>query len=118
MIEPIRQTAWLIERNDTYAVDDGPSPSWSTDPWRAARYPTWIIAEEARLRISLAAFRDAARPVEHVFIYGHENPEEHDDTIDEALSDAISDGEGRIYARYVRQHLAIRGLRIVTASIA
>ena len=41
-----------------------------------------------------------------------------DDSIEDALADAVSDGEGRLYARYVRQHLSKRGLIIATASNA
>ena len=38
-----------------------------------------------------------------------------DDSIEDALADAVSDGEGRLYARYVRQHLSKRRLIISTA---
>jgi hypothetical protein len=41
------------------------------------------------------------------------DPAEQDEDIDEALSDAVSDGEGRLMVRYVKAHLAERGYLIV-----
>jgi hypothetical protein len=40
-----------------------------------------------------------------------------DDDINEALSDAVCDGEGRVTALNVRHHLEKRGLRIVAGSV-
>ena len=57
--------AWLIERNGTYLTDAG---FWTADPWRAARFPSRERAETSRLSISLTAFRDEARAVEHGFL--------------------------------------------------
>lgn len=39
-----------------------------------------------------------------------------DDDIREALDDAVSDGEGRLSAYYVRHHLAKRGLKIISSA--
>ncbi|MHB1310492.1 MAG: hypothetical protein ACYC3L_00650 [Gemmatimonadaceae bacterium] len=41
----------------------------------------------------------------------------YDEEIDEAVQDAISDGEGRLFARYIRRHLAARGLLVVRAEM-
>lgn len=40
-----------------------------------------------------------------------------DDDIDEALQDAVSDGEGRITPYYLRHHLDKHGLRIVPTAV-
>lgn len=37
------------------------------------------------------------------------------DDLAEAISDAVSDGEGRCYPDYLIQHLARRGMRIVSS---
>lgn len=46
------------------------------------------------------------------------DPAEQDEDIDEALQDAVSDGEGRLMVRYVRHHLAKRGYSIIATESA
>lgn len=64
-----REQAWLIERHATYATSYGPTPDWSTDPWRAEQYKTYDEAEFARLQISFDQFRNEARSTLHLFLY-------------------------------------------------
>lgn len=64
-----RETAWLVERNGTYASTPGRHPGWSADPWRAHRYESRAAAQDAILDINSDELRDSSQPIEHMFIY-------------------------------------------------
>lgn len=66
---PERETWWLIERpGPIYVTSEGWHPGWSTDPWRAKRYPTARAADGARLSIRVDHLRNDSSVVEHMFI--------------------------------------------------
>ncbi len=80
-----------------------------TDQQARAAFEEWNLRTRAPHRTTFNAFlagRASVRAPEPA-------TDEDNDDIDEAMSDAICDGDGRLYARHVRHHLAKHGLELV-----
>lgn len=87
---------------------DDPLAEAAFEAWWASKDTENLLASSVYVfaKHAFLAARSARAPQQEV-------GDDDNDDIDEALSDAVSDGEGRLYVRYVRQHLASRGLAIV-----